>query len=147
MDNEMLERMLNKLLLSNCGAQHSELILFSMRICAFCMIVLIVSMLIGLLHDVLGIVKCCTQAFLDGLAAVWRDVCVLLKTLYWLSFQASAVCVAATKEVWPHCTKDNVVMVSSIILLFNTFPGMVSSVERLLERLLTDTAPLPCATT
>lgn len=158
MNKEIFERMLNNLLLNDCGAQHcemllfttrvcSEMTLFSIRMCAFCMLGFVVFLLIGLLRDFLDIVKCCIRAFGEGLATIWNDLCVCLETLCRASLEASAVCVAASKEVWPHCTKDNIVMVSSIFLLLITFPGMANSVGRFLDRMITDTAPLPCATT
>jgi len=154
----MLERVINNLLLSDCGAQHSEMLLFpikvcsdltlfSIRMCAFCMLSFVVCLLIGLLHEFLEIVKCCIEAFLKGLNTFLNDLCALLETFCRASLEASAVCVAASKEVWPHCTKDNIVMVSSIFLLLVTFPGMANSVGRFLDRLITDTARPPCATT
>lgn len=131
--------MYNTLLLSDCNAQicrqHSEFPLFLIRVCVIILIGFTLYLLIGLLHDILGIAKSIGKAFHEAIGALWYAICIVFKTLFQMFFEMSVVSITAIKEIWPHCTRDNIILLSSIFLLFVTFPEIVASVEKFMDKL------------
>jgi len=137
----MMETMYNTLLLSDCNTQicrqHSEVLLFLIRVCVIILFGFTLYLLIGLLHDILGIVKSINKVFHEAIAAVWHAICNVFKTLSQMVFEMSVVSITAIKELWPHCTRDNIILLSSIFLLLVTFPEMAASAGKFMDKLLT----------
>lgn len=137
----MMEAMYNTLLLSDCNAQtcrqHSEFLLFLIRICVIVLFGFTLYLFIGLLRDVLAIVKSIGKVFHEAMAALWHAICNVFKTLFHTLIEISVVSLAAIKELWPHCTRDNIILISSIFLLLVTFPEMVASAGKFMDKLVT----------
>lgn len=138
---QMIEVMYNTLLLSDCNAQicrqHSEYLLFLIRLCVIILFGFTLYLLIGLLRDIIGIVKSIGNVFYEAIAAVWHAICNVFRTLFQMLFEMSVVSITAIKELWPHCTRENIILISSIFLLLVTFPEMAASAGKFMDKLVT----------
>ena len=138
--------MYNTLLLSDCNAQtcrqHSEFLLILIRICVIILLGFTLYLFIGLLHDILEIVKSIANVYHEAVAAVWHAICNVFKTLLQMLYEMSMVSLTAIKELWLHCTRDNIILISSIFLLLVTFPEMAASAGKFLDKLVTAWAML-----
>lgn len=138
---QMLEVMYNTLLLSNCNAQicrqHNEILLFLIRVCVIILIGFTIYLLVGLLRDVLEILKSICSVFYEAMVAMWHAIYDVFKILCRMVFEVSMVSVTAIKEIWPHCTRDNIILISSIFLLLITFPEMAASAGKFMDKLIT----------
>ena len=63
--------------------------------------------MIGLIHEIFGIVTSMGRVFYEAIAAMWHDMCYVMKMLCQLVFEVSVVCVRAIEELWPYCTRES----------------------------------------
>ena len=118
--------------------QYNQILLFVIRLSAMAMMTAVISwtlyLLSGLLAKVLDLAKAFGGVMIEACATVWRGFGDILSNLKLMLIDLGTVCLAANKELWPCCTRDNIILMTSVFLLLVVFPDLVASVAKFMDK-------------
>ena len=112
---------------SSCR-QYNQLLLFAIRLSAMAMMAAVIGwtlyLLSGLLAKVLDLFKAFDGAMIEACAAVWRGFGAILSIFKLMLIDLGTACLAVITELWPCCTRENIILMTSVVLLIFVLPDL-----------------------